>query len=327
MHRFTHVVPLIVHLVVAAAVLAQPRPAAAQVRPEAGQSIDELGVGDTSGDVVFTPVAPCRLIDTRVAGGVFTTGTVRSYDLIGPTSYASIGGNASGCAIPGDTTPVTATTTGNLVRALVLSFAAVSPTASGHVSAWPSNQAPPVASVLNFTTGVFAIANGIAVATCTEAVSMGSPCLNDLSVGVVGGPVHIVVDVLGYYTPQRYVLASNRSEFGVFGIDFPATAAGQAGISAISFHPPLAVAPTPIIIPLGGVPPVNCPGTVSDPRAAPGYLCLYETTTANIASRTVFKNVGGIVFGEADKIGAAYWVLTTGAGRAYSVGVWAVTAP
>lgn len=301
----------------------------AQLRPASSY----LGIGDAAADLVFTPLAPCRLIDTRLAAGPFVSGETRSYNVIGPTSYTGIGGNAAGCGIPGTTTPVGAGTVGNAVRALVLNFAAVAPAAGGHVLAWPSDQAPPVASVLNFTLGVFAIANGLTVATCTEAVPVGmSPCLNDLSVQVVGGPVHIVADVLGYYAPQNHVLAKHRTLFGTFGIDFVAASPLQEASTTFLFHPPLS---TGLIVPeivFAGFPSTaNCPGSISDPRASPGYLCLYESANLNVDQWCVGHLLGEWKCYSADPvldpIGAIVKITAKAAGRSASMGVWAVTEP
>lgn len=322
--------PLTVLLVLVCSLVWLPGPAAAQAQLGAFQSpVTNLGVGDVDADVVFTPVTPCRLIDTRFAVGPFAANETRHYKIIGPASYASIGGNPSGCNIPGSTTPVTATTYSNTVRALVLNFTAVDVAGIGNVRAWPTNQTLPLASVLNYAPALYAIANGVAVVTCNAAVASGTVCATgDLSIRIDAAVANMVVDVLGYYTPQRYFLASNRTELGVFAIDFPATAAGQGALDGFSFHPPLQSAPTPNFIPVGGASTGNCPGTGANPLAAPGHLCLYATAEANVnaGTRAVLKQLGTWTNG-ADPIGATYYVDSVGAGRVYSVGVWAVTAP
>jgi hypothetical protein len=55
-------------------------------------------VSNTS-DLVYTTLGqPCRIIDTRLAGGRLTA--VRSFRVAGTTLFAEQGGNAGGCGIP-----------------------------------------------------------------------------------------------------------------------------------------------------------------------------------------------------------------------------------
>lgn len=315
------------------------QPAAAQTPVLSDSASDNLGIGDANADVVFTPLTPCRLIDTRVsgAGGALTVGVPRNYDLIGPAGYAGTGGNPSGCGIPAGTSPVGDGTVGNTVRALVLNFTAV-PTAGGSIGnlrTWPGNQLTvPLASILNYSPVLYAIANGVTVATCDAAVASGNPCPSgDLNVQADGSNTDLVVDVMGYYAPQRRVLASNRTQFGVWGIDFVAPAALDQYTFAFAFHPPLPAGPIPEIIFPGFPPTPNCPGSVSNPLANPGYLCMYEAINANVDQWCVTRQLGQWQCSSVppspviDPIGAAIKITVLNPGRAVSVGVWAVTAP
>jgi hypothetical protein len=291
---------------------------------------DDLGIGDVSADIIFTPLTPCRLIDTRLAGGTFVANETRHYDLIGPANYASTGGNPAGCGIPATTTPVTSTTYGNRVRSLVLNLTAVLPSANGNLRAWPTNQAVPLASVLNYSPTMYAVANGIALQTCDAAVGAGTPCLSgDLSIRADTGGTDLVVDVLGYYAPVSFLLASNRTLRGHFAIDYTATGANQYGVDAIPFLPPLATiaaAGTPNIILPGGAPTANCPGTTANPSAAPGQLCLYAFQDINTSLLQLYRMSIGSA-GTTDPYAATLLVGSTAAGRVSFLGVWAVTAP
>src|SRR5262245_36181219 len=40
---------------------------------------NEKALGDTNSDVVFTPLTPCRILDTRVAGGALSAGVSRTF--------------------------------------------------------------------------------------------------------------------------------------------------------------------------------------------------------------------------------------------------------
>jgi hypothetical protein len=89
---------------------------------------DGLGLsslGDSQADLVYTPVTPCRIIDTRLAGGPIAAGTTRSFRVAG-TSYSDQGGSATTCGVPvGPTT------------AAVINFVAVNPGGAGNLRVTP----------------------------------------------------------------------------------------------------------------------------------------------------------------------------------------------
>ncbi|HJZ35335.1 MAG TPA: hypothetical protein VJ204_03600 [Solirubrobacterales bacterium] len=71
-------------------------------------------------------------------------------------------------------------------------------------------------------------------------------------------------------------LPSGRTLTGVYGISGHIQNPGDTGAEdAISFQIPLSEPPVESVV-IGGAPTTECPGTVNDPAAAPGYLCLYE---------------------------------------------------
>ncbi|WP_426573086.1 fibronectin type III domain-containing protein [Aquihabitans sp. McL0605] len=130
---------------------------------------------------VFVPTSPCREVDTRVAGGAFAPGAVRSVQLAGTGgAFAAQGGQAGGCAIPDGATAVEASVT------------AVTPSRNGYLRTWPSGSAPPNATFLNFTAG-----QGV---TNTGIVALAATGLRDLTLRSYGGPTHYVIDVQGYFT-------------------------------------------------------------------------------------------------------------------------------
>jgi hypothetical protein len=81
-------------------------------------------------------------------------------------------------------------------------------------------------------------------------------------------------------------LASGKTEAGVYDVDFVAAAAGDSGAAAISFPFPLASAPKVEWLGPGAPSDANCPGSAASPQAAAGFLCLYASTGANVASYT-----------------------------------------
>ena len=62
---------------------------------EGGLGLNSLG--DSQADLVYTPVTPCRIIDTRLAGGAIAAGTTRSF-LVTGTNFSPRGERqAAGC--------------------------------------------------------------------------------------------------------------------------------------------------------------------------------------------------------------------------------------
>ena len=86
-----------------------------------------------------------------------------------------------------------------------------------------------------------------------------------------------------------------------------------------SFAFPLASRPTVHFVGIGTTAPAQCPGTVSDPKAAPGNLCVYAALGASGA------NVVEISDPETNLAGASPRGFTVAGST--SSGSWAVTAP
>jgi hypothetical protein len=136
--------------------------------------------------LLYTPITPCRIVDTRLAGATLVNGVPRAFKVNagGPTTnYSGQGGSSTGCGIPTD------------AKSVFFNFVAVSPTFSGNLQAWPVGTTIPTASTVNFTSFPgLDIANGIAVPVCTASCSSG-----DLNVQVNNANAQLVVDVVGYF--------------------------------------------------------------------------------------------------------------------------------
>lgn len=159
--------------------LPQPNPLADKT------SVNRLG--DSQADLVYTPIPPCRIVDTRVAGGVMSPGNSRDFAVTG-TGFAFQGGVAGSCGVPFG--PATA---------VMLNFVATSTAGPGHLQAWPYAGAVPVASILNYgaVTGLAAIANGLAIPICDPAATT---CGWDFTAMSSVSATHLVVDVVGYFS-------------------------------------------------------------------------------------------------------------------------------
>ncbi len=136
--------------------------------------------------LLFTPIAPCRIVDTRSAGGILANGVPRAITVNagGPTAnYGGQGGTTSGCGIPTD------------AKSVFFNFVVVTPTSSGFFQAWPVGTTIPTASISNFANvSGLNIANGIAVPVCSTSCTSG-----DLNVQVNQADAQLVVDVVGYF--------------------------------------------------------------------------------------------------------------------------------
>jgi len=149
-------------------------------------------LGDTSADLVYTPLTPCRVFDTRISGGALVPGVPRSFLIAGTERFEAQGGKAGGCGLP--LGPATA---------VVLNLVAVAPSGGGNLRAWAANDpapAPPLASALNFgkVSGLDALANGLDLPICDPAAA-GASCSSDLLLQAYGSSTHVVGDVLGYF--------------------------------------------------------------------------------------------------------------------------------
>jgi Domain of unknown function (DUF5122) beta-propeller len=130
-----------------------------------------------AGDLVFTPVTPCRIVDTRLAGGAIPPGGIRSYNVWG--SVASQGGNPAGCPSPKGE-PYTAHINVTVV-----------PLGNGNIVAYPFGSTAPNASLVNYRATAQNVANSGTVKTCFN-------CSQDIFIKSNAGTAHVIIDVLGY---------------------------------------------------------------------------------------------------------------------------------
>jgi hypothetical protein len=121
-------------------------------------------------------------------------------------------------------------------------------------------------------------------------------------------------------------LPSGKTLRGVYEVgDFAANANEFTGES-VTYAAALPANPAVHEIPSGSTPPAECPGTVADPQAAPGHLCVYESInfTTNREPVNAFINPTNTAEG---KFGFHLFIGAVNAGSYSSLGTWAVTAP
>jgi hypothetical protein len=135
-------------------------------------------LGDNFRDLVYTPVTPCRIVDTRSANaGGLGGGVTRLFDVDG-SNLSSQGGSSTGCGIPL-----------GVAQAVTMTIVAVRPAGPGHLTAWGLT-AQPLSSVLNYA------GNDVIADTAIIPVAPGGG--EDFAV-VSLATTHVVVDVLGYF--------------------------------------------------------------------------------------------------------------------------------
>jgi hypothetical protein len=189
--------------------------------PAAGQGL--------SGKLLYVAVQPCRIVDTRIAGGPLAANSSRTFNVVGATPYGSQGGNASGCGIPGFVAGRPQ------VQAAMLNVIAVNANGPGDLRAWPSDQGKPNASILNYANqGALAglnIANGLAVPVRQD--SQGS----DITVQADASGTHVVIDIVGYFTKAARMYYATTS--GVQGsAALTACATGYHMAALFEMHQP-----------------------------------------------------------------------------------------
>jgi collagen triple helix repeat protein len=168
----------------------------AATTPVSAQAVGNT-LGDPDRDLSFTPVAPCRIIDTRLIGpqpgpgDPLVPGTPRDFVVVGTAGFPEQGGTAGGCGIPAG------------VGAVEMNIVAADATDRGNLAAFPWSATPPALgtfSTINFaaaaTTGNRT--NAIAQPICNTAT--GDTCTFDLTVQTRVTSVQLVIDVVGYYT-------------------------------------------------------------------------------------------------------------------------------
>jgi hypothetical protein len=141
-------------------------------------------LGDLGQDVVFTPITPCRIVDTRIAGGPIAAGQTRSFNAAGQSSYGGQGGAAGNCGMQTE-----------MPTAVALNVTVVAPAGGGFATVFPYNTTRPDTASVNYTSG--AIVNNAIIARIPNP-----PASFDFSIYSFAASDY-VVDIVGYFAPPR----------------------------------------------------------------------------------------------------------------------------
>lgn len=142
-------------------------------------------IGDATRDLVYVPVTPCRIIDTRLAGGTIPASGTRSFDVAAATDYTAQGGSATNCGV------------GNVgaIGSAVINFTVVNPGIPGYVTAFAFGGTQPLAATVNYVAGD--IRGNLAIVPL-DSSSAGS----DISVFSFA-QTHLVGDIVGYFAAPQ----------------------------------------------------------------------------------------------------------------------------
>ncbi len=140
-------------------------------------------------DLVYTPMRPCRIVDTRVtAAGAIPANATRSF-LAMSTDFAHQGGSTGDCGFGSATQ----------VGAVALNITAVVPATAGFATVYPFNTSRPLTSSVNYAAG--AIVNNAII------TSIPNPLLSSDFTVYTFAEAHYVIDVVGYFSaPQATAL-------------------------------------------------------------------------------------------------------------------------
>jgi hypothetical protein len=141
-------------------------------------------IGSASSDLVFTPVTPCRLFDTRTTSGgtgPIPGGSAKDFAVWGTASFAAQGGAATNCGI----------TAGADTASIAVNMTVVLPAAGGYITAYPTGVLRPLAAALNFNAGDVR-GNMVIV----KVAQTGATNLSVYSTSTT----ELVGDVVGYYS-------------------------------------------------------------------------------------------------------------------------------
>jgi hypothetical protein len=160
-------------------------------KSEAESWDDFIGVQTTS-ELVFYPLKPCRVVDTRLATRWGPYGTpVSSGQTIPVRTYPSMAGQggASDCGVYSG------------AAAVVINVTAVPVSGTGHLRVWPYGTSIPNASLVNYKTGVQNVANAVVQSQCRG-------CSNELNV-FSSATSHVIIDVIGYFAQNTRTAVDN----------------------------------------------------------------------------------------------------------------------
>lgn len=160
------------------------RLSASLLRGSASESVSAK-LGELNQDLAYTPVQPCRIVDTRqTSAGQFAAAETRNFTTMN-TSFTQQGGSSTDCGMHGAG-----------ASAVVTNVVAVTPTGNGYATVFPFNTTQPTTSSLNYSAGVIAVSNSMIMRVPNPIAAADFSLFSS-------APSHYVIDVVGYFAPTR----------------------------------------------------------------------------------------------------------------------------
>lgn len=139
--------------------------------------------GDLTQDLVYTPIQPCRILDTRsTAAGAIAANATRNFLAINASNFSSQGGSATNCG-----------TLGLNATAVAINLTAVTPNGAGYATAFPYGTTQPLAASVNYASG--AIVNNALIVQIPNPLGSFDFTLYSYASS------HYVADIVGYFAP------------------------------------------------------------------------------------------------------------------------------
>lgn len=140
-------------------------------------------LGALTNDLVYTPLAPCRILDTRNTGaGAIAANSTRNFVAVNASNFTGQGGSATNCG-----------TLGLSATAVAINLTAVTPSGAGFATAYPFGTTQPVAASVNYASGD--IVNNALIVQIPNPLSSF-----DFTVYTFAQS-HYVADIVGYFAP------------------------------------------------------------------------------------------------------------------------------
>lgn len=177
-------------------------------------------LGDSDTDLVYVPITPCRIVDTRTGQGgpgSLAAGSTTPFHAVA-SSFATQGGDAADCGIPAG------------IGAIAVGVGVVNAKGVGDVRAWPTNAPVPNASIGVFNPStVMAPGPGQVSFNGTFSIiplcQTSCPADGEFQIEVDGAQIDLVLDVFGYFRAAE--LPSGLT--GATGATGPTGATGATG--------------------------------------------------------------------------------------------------
>jgi len=127
----------------------------------------------------FVPLDPCRIIDTRAAGGKLAANTTRNFFVKGTFGFSGQGGKAGGCGVS------------IFASAVAVSVTTTNSSANNRLVAYPTGSPVPTSTTVSYLKSA-----NITGSTIVKLPSGDNPAM---AIHNFAATTHAVVDVVGYY--------------------------------------------------------------------------------------------------------------------------------